>query len=74
MSVGGATFDLFVHADHSVVHDIEGKQAFTLPLGTKIRVQSIEGLSGGGACNTLSCADAAGGPGRNGLMVITEFI
>lgn len=52
MSIGGATFDLFVHTDHSVVHEMNGMPAFTLPLGTKIRVQGIEGQPGGGACNT----------------------
>lgn len=52
MSVGGATFDLFVKTDHSVVHELDGKPAFTLPLGTKIRVGDVRGLAGGGACNS----------------------
>lgn len=52
MSIGGATFDLFVKTDHSIVHELDGKPAFTLPLGTKMRVQSVEGLCGGGALNT----------------------
>ncbi len=54
MSIGGATYDLFVHTDHSVVHELDGKPAFTLPLGTKTRVKSVQGQSGGGACNTAT--------------------
>lgn len=54
MSIGGATYDLFVHTDHSVVHELDGKPAFTLPLGTKMRVKSVQGQSGGGACNTAT--------------------
>lgn len=54
MSVGGATYDLFVQTDHSVVHELDGKPAFTLPLGTKIRVGDVRGLAGGGACNSAT--------------------
>jgi sugar/nucleoside kinase (ribokinase family) len=62
MSVGGATFDLFVVADHSVIHKNERDRAFTLPLGSKIRVEEVIRASGGGAHNTavglarLGCA------------------
>lgn len=52
LSIGGATFDLFVFTDHSVVKDAGGFEAFALPLGAKIRVQQVIAGAGGGACNT----------------------
>jgi sugar/nucleoside kinase (ribokinase family) len=52
MSIGGATFDLFVIADHAVIHKNERERAFTLPLGSKIRVNDVIRTSGGGAHNT----------------------
>lgn len=52
MSIGGATFDLFVVADHAVIHADERSPAFTLPLGSKIRVQDVITTCGGGAHNT----------------------
>ncbi len=52
MSIGGATFDLFVVADHSVIHQNEHAPAFTLPLGSKIRVEDVIRTCGGGAHNT----------------------
>lgn len=52
MSIGGATFDLFVVADHGVIHKNEKSHAFTLPLGAKIRVEEVIRASGGGAHNT----------------------
>ena len=51
LSIGGATFDLFVHAQlQSAVHD--GKDILALPLGGKIRVDQLTGTCGGGAANT----------------------
>ncbi len=52
MSIGGATFDLFVFADHEVIHKNEKARAFTLPLGSKIRIDDVIRASGGGAHNT----------------------
>ncbi len=52
LSIGGATFDLFVRADHSILKHVDGSDAFALPLGTKIRVKEIVSSCGGGACNT----------------------
>lgn len=52
MSIGGATFDLFVIADHGVIHKNEHAKAFTLPLGAKIRVEEVIRACGGGAHNT----------------------
>jgi len=55
MSIGGATYDLFVRTNHEVVHDHDEndqERAFTLPLGAKIRVQDIIETCGGGASNT----------------------
>lgn len=52
MSIGGATFDLFVVADHSVIHQNEHSPAFTLPLGSKIRIEEVIRTCGGGAHNT----------------------
>ena len=52
MSIGGATFDLFVIADHSVIHKNEHAHAFTLPLGSKIHIDEVIRTCGGGAHNT----------------------
>ncbi len=52
MSIGGATFDLFVIADHNVIHADERARSFTLPLGAKIQVQDVIRTCGGGAHNT----------------------
>lgn len=37
-------------------------------------VSGSQGCGGGGASNTISCADTAGGAGTAGYMIITEFI
>jgi sugar/nucleoside kinase (ribokinase family) len=52
MSIGGATFDLFVVADHGVLHPDAGTRGFVLPFGAKIRVENVVGTCGGGAHNT----------------------
>lgn len=52
MSIGGATYDLFVRTDHKMIHPCEGKKSFTLPLGAKVHVTEVIETGGGGACNT----------------------
>lgn len=52
MSIGGATFDLFVSADDSAMANHQKNDAFVVPFGSKIRVKGIVGAFGGGACNT----------------------
>jgi sugar/nucleoside kinase (ribokinase family) len=53
ISIGGATFDLFVATQAGVVeHD--GQHVLHLPLGAKIPAQSVHGRSGGGACNSAT--------------------
>ncbi len=68
LSIGGATFDLFAGTDPSLIEEHASGRAFTLPLGGKLRIGSVTGTFGGGACNTavgfarLGCAAAYGGP------------
>lgn len=52
MSIGGATYDLFVRVNHEVVRTHEEQLAFTLPLGAKVRVDEVVETCGGGAANT----------------------
>lgn len=52
LSIGGATYDLFVRVPHTIIDDEGGKKQFSLPLGEKIRVEDIQETCGGGACNT----------------------
>lgn len=52
VSIGGATFDLFVACPHSIIDERGGKSVFALPLGEKIPVDRIIGACGGGASNT----------------------
>lgn len=53
MSIGGATYDLFVRAAHDLVQAEHKKSSIlALPLGEKIRVQDVIETCGGGACNT----------------------
>lgn len=52
LSIGGATFDLFVKADASLIHDCGDTKSFALPLGGKIRVNDVISACGGGADNT----------------------
>lgn len=52
MSIGGATYDLFVRVPHSIVHADEKSKMFSLPLGDKIRVERVIETCGGGASNT----------------------
>lgn len=52
ISIGGATYDIFVRLDRSTVEACCGENAITLPLGDKIRVQDVIETCGGGASNT----------------------
>ncbi|UPA22316.1 carbohydrate kinase family protein [Candidatus Peribacteria bacterium] len=52
LSIGGATFDLFVRTDESVVHAQDGLDHLSLPLGQKIRINDVISTAGGGAANT----------------------
>lgn len=52
MSIGGATYDVFMRLKHDIVASCSGTDAFTLPLGEKIRVEEVIETCGGGASNT----------------------
>lgn len=52
LSIGGATYDLFVRTGKSVLHEDHGAKTLTLPLGQKIRVEQVIETCGGGAANT----------------------
>jgi len=67
LSIGGATFDLFLRTDNSIIHECDKLTAFALPLGSKIRVKDVISTCGGGANNTavglarLGCTAAFAG-------------
>ncbi len=52
ISIGGATYDLFVQTNSEVVQTIHDKKVFNLPLGEKLRVKNVIETCGGGASNT----------------------
>ncbi len=52
LSIGGATYDLFVRLPKDTVHECKEEQSFALPLGAKIRVDELIETCGGGASNT----------------------
>lgn len=52
MSIGGATYDLFVRVPHDVIQRENDKASFALPLGGKIRIEDLQETCGGGASNT----------------------
>jgi sugar/nucleoside kinase (ribokinase family) len=52
MSIGGATYDLFVQVNHEIIENKEHERVFSLPLGAKVRVQGVIETCGGGASNT----------------------
>ena len=52
MSIGGATFDLFVRTDNRTIHSCGDMEAFAFPLGEKVRVRDVIETCGGGASNT----------------------
>lgn len=49
LSIGGATYDLFLEMGDALKHDAAG---LLLPSGGKIRVKGVTETCGGGACNT----------------------
>lgn len=52
VSIGGATYDLFVTTNKEPVTEADGREVFELPLGEKIWAKSVFGTYGGGAANT----------------------
>ncbi|MDP7476818.1 MAG: carbohydrate kinase family protein [Candidatus Peribacteraceae bacterium] len=52
LSIGGATYDLFVRLPKDTIRQCMNEDAFALPLGAKIRIEDLIETSGGGACNT----------------------
>ena len=52
ISIGGATYDVFVRLDRSTIEECAGKDAITFPLGDKIKVEDVIETCGGGASNT----------------------
>lgn len=52
LSIGGATYDLFVRLPAHTVHECEKEKSFALTLGDKIRVDELIEACGGGASNT----------------------
>ncbi len=64
MSIGGATFDLFVRTDKRFVTKQGEIEMLILPVGAKIRVEEVIETCGGGASNTavglarLGCASS----------------
>lgn len=54
MSIGGATYDLFVRVPHQIIEAHGKHKHFSLPLGEKVPVDNIVETCGGGACNTAT--------------------
>ncbi|NLG07027.1 carbohydrate kinase family protein [Candidatus Peribacteria bacterium] len=52
LSIGGATYDLFVQLQHLDSATVDGRRCFVFPLGEKMLVQSIQETCGGGASNS----------------------
>ena len=52
ISIGGATYDLFIRTKTELVQSEKGKKVFHLPIGDKIRVENVIETCGGGASNT----------------------
>ena len=52
LSIGGATYDLFVRTGSSNVVESNGASELRLPLGAKIPLQGVIETCGGGAANT----------------------
>ena len=52
ISIGGATYDLFVTTSKEPVHAPDGTESFLLPLGEKIWIKTVTSTFGGGAANT----------------------
>ncbi|MBU0767081.1 carbohydrate kinase family protein [Patescibacteria group bacterium] len=52
MSIGGATYDLFVRTTEDLIHECDTKKSIALPLGSKVRVEEVIETCGGGASNS----------------------
>ena len=52
LSIGGATYDLFVRTAKGMLRTDAGGTMLELPLGQKVRVQQVIETCGGGAANT----------------------
>ncbi|ALM10098.1 MAG: carbohydrate kinase PfkB [Candidatus Peribacter riflensis] len=52
MSIGGATYDLFVRLKRDALCEMNQQPMFALPLGEKIHVDEVIETCGGGASNT----------------------
>jgi sugar/nucleoside kinase (ribokinase family) len=52
ISIGGATYDLFVTTDRVPVAHEDGREAFEFSLGEKVWIKTVFGTYGGGAANT----------------------
>lgn len=52
VSIGGATFDLFLGMNADALHACNNKTLFAFELGHKIRIDHVHGTFGGGAHNT----------------------
>lgn len=52
VSIGAAAFDLFLRTDASVLHACGGKRTIAFEVGSKQRIETVIGCSGGGAANT----------------------
>lgn len=52
VSIGGATYDVFLQLDENTIASCCGDKAFTFPLGSKIHAQKVTESCGGGASNT----------------------
>lgn len=52
VSIGGATYDLFIRTGSETVKRYLDRDAFVLPLGDKIPVLDVLETCGGGACNS----------------------
>lgn len=52
LSIGNATFDLFVRTGRDLACTEEGRCALRFPLGDKIPIEQVREMCGGGAANT----------------------
>jgi len=52
MSIGGATYDLFVRTSSELLNKNGEERAFELPLGEKVQIKEVIETCGGGASNT----------------------
>ncbi len=52
ISIGGATYDLFVQTDQQEIESVDHQKLLALPLGEKVPVHDIVESAGGGASNT----------------------